>query len=267
MVVSGYTINEKIFDSARSLVYRGHREQDAKPVILKILRQEQITPEKILRFQREYELMKNLQGDACIQVYAQIEFENSLAIILEDFGGQSIATTVHDNKMPLQKFLPLAIRITQQLGDIHNQNLIHKDINPGNIVWNSETDVVKIIDFGLATALSRETPEIRNPNVLEGTLAYISPEQSGRMNRAMDYRSDFYSLGVTFYEMVTGQLPFSASDPMELVHAFLWSFRILFCVYWLRMPKIVINRRLDCVAIWNFVGSNGKQRRSLNLSH
>ncbi len=238
MLVSGYTINEKIFDSERSLVYRGQREYDDQPVILKILRQDQITPDKIARFQREYEIMSQLQGDACIQVYEQIEYENSLAIILEDFGGQSIAATLNNNALPLQYFLPLAIHITQQLGDIHNQNLIHKDINPGNIVWNQETDMVKIIDFGLATALSRENPEIRSPNMLEGTLAYISPEQSGRMNRAMDYRSDFYSLGVTFYEMVTGKLPFIAADPMEIVHAHLAR---------LPVPPIELNPRIPVV--------------------
>ena len=219
MLISGYTINEKIFDSARSLVYRGQQDSNGRSVILKILRREQITPEKIGRFQREYEIMRNLQGDDCIQAYDLIEFENSLAIVLENFGGESIAATMRGKQMAMDEFLPLAIRITQQLGDIHNQNLMHKDINPGNIVWNKKDNIVKIIDFGLATSLSRENPEIRNPNVLEGTLAYISPEQSGRMNRAMDYRSDFYSLGVTFYELVTGQLPFKMKDPMELVHA------------------------------------------------
>ncbi len=219
MLLSGYTIHKKIFDSERSLVYRGVQEKSDRPVILKILRQEHVTPEKIGRFQREYEIMSQLHGNGGIQVYDLIEFENSLAIVLEDFGGVSIAATMRGKQMPLDAFLPLAIEITQQLGDIHAQHLMHKDINPGNIVWNQETNVVKIIDFGLATSLSRENPEIRNPNVLEGTLAYISPEQSGRMNRAMDYRSDFYSLGATFYELLTGQLPFATTDAMELVHA------------------------------------------------
>src|SRR6185503_3885219 len=93
------------------------------------------------------------------------------------------------------------------------------DINPSNIVWNRAIGQVKLIDFGISTALSRENPTLRNPNVLEGTLAYISPEQTGRMNRAIDYRTDFYSLGATFYELLTGQLPFPTIDAMELVHA------------------------------------------------
>ena len=95
---------------------------------------------------------------------------------------------------------------------------MHKDLNPSNILWNRETGVLRVIDFGISTELSRETPAILHPNVLEGTLAYMSPEQTGRMNRALDYRTDLYSLGVTFYQLLTTQLPFASQDPMELVH-------------------------------------------------
>jgi predicted ATPase/GAF domain-containing protein len=97
-------------------------------------------------------------------------------------------------------------------------NIIHKDINPSNIIIQPETGKIKIIDFGISTVFNRETLTLKNPNVLEGTLAYISPEQTGRMNRSLDYRTDFYSLGVTFYELLTGQLPFITSDSLELVH-------------------------------------------------
>src|ERR687886_2629399 len=118
----------------------------------------------------------------------------------------------------LEEFLEIAIASTEILGQIHRANIIHKDINPSNIVYNPQTKQLKIIDFGISTQLTRETPSLKNPNVLEGTLAYISPEQTGRMNRAIDYRTDFYSLGVTFYELLTGQLPFPTQDALELVH-------------------------------------------------
>jgi serine/threonine protein kinase len=108
--------------------------------------------------------------------------------------------------------------VAEILGAIHAGNIIHKDINPSNIVYNPATGQVKIIDFGISTVLSRENPTLSNPNVLEGTLAYMSPEQTGRMNRAIDYRTDFYSLGATFYELLTGRLPFVTGDAMELVH-------------------------------------------------
>jgi len=118
----------------------------------------------------------------------------------------------------LEEFLLLAIATTEILGKIHSANIIHKDINPSNIVYNPQTKQLKIIDFGISTQLTRETPSLKNPGVLEGTLAYISPEQTGRMNRALDYRTDFYSLGVTFYELLTGKLPFETEDALELVH-------------------------------------------------
>ncbi|NET56254.1 MAG: AAA family ATPase, partial [Symploca sp. SIO2E6] len=110
------------------------------------------------------------------------------------------------------------IKITEILGNIHNSNIIHKDINSANIVLNQETGQVKIIDFGLSTQLTWENPTLQPPDFLEGTLAYISPEQTGRMNRSLDYRTDFYSLGVTFYELLTGKLPFATTDTIELVH-------------------------------------------------
>ncbi len=102
---------------------------------------------------------------------------------------------------------------------VHQQQIIHKDINPSNLVLNPNTQELKLIDFGISTQLSRENPTFRNPNLLEGTLLYIAPEQTGRMNRSVDYRSDFYSLGATFYELLTGRVPFPSDDPLALVHS------------------------------------------------
>ncbi|WP_228013199.1 protein kinase domain-containing protein, partial [Nostoc edaphicum] len=102
---------------------------------------------------------------------------------------------------------------------LYRHRIIHKDIKPANILINPETKQVKLIDFSIASLLPQETQTLISPNVLEGTLAYISPEQTGRMNRGIDYRTDFYSLGVTFYELLTGKLPFQSDDPMELVHS------------------------------------------------
>jgi len=119
----------------------------------------------------------------------------------------------------LEEFLQLAIATTASLAQVHTANIIHKDINPSNIVYNPDTKQLKIIDFSISTVLSRENQALKNPNALEGTLAYMSPEQTGRMNRSLDYRTDFYSLGVTFYEMLTNKLPFETTDALELVHS------------------------------------------------
>ncbi|HEY9297869.1 MAG TPA: serine/threonine-protein kinase PknK, partial [Phormidium sp.] len=114
--------------------------------------------------------------------------------------------------------MKITIKIVETLAKLHNLNIIHKDINPSNIVFDPKSRQVKFIDFGISSVLSRENPTLKNPNVLEGTLAYMSPEQTGRMNRSLDYRTDFYSLGVTFYELLTGRLPFNGTDAIELVH-------------------------------------------------
>ncbi|MEE8289421.1 MAG: AAA family ATPase, partial [Nitrosomonadaceae bacterium] len=115
-------------------------------------------------------------------------------------------------------FLNIAIKLSTTVGEVHQSGIIHKDINPKNIIVNLDTDQLNLIDFSISSHLPSETQKISHPNALEGTLAYMSPEQTGRMNRAIDYRTDFYSLGVTFYEMLTRKLPFQVDDAMELVH-------------------------------------------------
>lgn len=214
-----YLIETKIYESSRTAVYRGRASASAQAVILKILQPTQTTPESIARFRREFEVTRHLSGSGIIKAIALVEFENTQAIVLEDFGGSALVEQLKESGLTTAVFLPLALKICNALESVHSQHLIHKDINPANIVWNTQTGAVKIIDFGLATTLSRENPEISNPHILEGTIPYISPEQTGRMNRAMDYRSDFYSLGVTFYQLVAGRLPFTTKDPLELVHS------------------------------------------------
>ena len=216
--ILGYEILEKLYESDGSLVYRGKRSPDKKLVILKILKQEYPNLEAIARFKQEYEILRNLNLPGVVKAYSLERYQNSLAIIFEDFGAKSLQVLITERFLTLVEFLTLAIQIVESLAQIHQQQIMHKDINPSNIIFNPTTGQLKIIDFGISTILSRENPTIRNPNVLEGTLPYMSPEQTGRMNRAIDYRTDFYSLGATFYELLTRQLPFNTNDAMELVH-------------------------------------------------
>jgi predicted ATPase len=217
-VLLGYQILAKIYESSKSLVYRGIREEDNKAVILKFLKEDYPTPEEIVRYKQEYEITHSLSIEGVVRAYSLEKYQNYRVIIFEDFGGESLKFLMNNNAFALKEFLFLAIKIAEILGEIHSSHIIHKDINPSNIVFNPYTKQLKIIDFGISTILSRENPTIKNPNILEGTLAYISPEQTGRMNRSLDYRTDFYSLGATFYELLTHQLPFDATDAMELVH-------------------------------------------------
>ncbi len=216
--ISGYEVLEKLYESTNSLVYRGRRIVDSQPVILKMLKQAYPPPEKIAWFKREYEITKNLQLTGVPNAYSLENDQNCWVIVLEDFGGESLEQ-MQSRQFTLTEFLTIAIQLVEIVGQVHQQQIMHKDINPSNIVLNPTTGQLKLIDFGLSTELSRENPTLRNPNQLEGTLAYISPEQTGRMNRGIDYRTDFYSLGATFYDLLTGQLPFKTTDVIELVHS------------------------------------------------
>ena len=213
-----YKIHIKIHESANSRVYRGINQQNNLPVIFKVLKKDYPTPEEITRYKLEYEITRSLSLEGVIQAYSLQQYQSSFVIILEDFGGESLTKIIAKTKFSLTDFLKIAIQIVETLGEIHTANIIHKDINPSNIIFNPKTQQLKIIDFGISTALSRETLTLKNPPVLEGTLAYISPEQTGRMNRSLDYRTDFYSLGVTFYQLLTHRLPFESSDALELIH-------------------------------------------------
>ena len=217
--IAGYEAFIHIHESANSQVYRARRVSDRQPVILKFLNRDYPTSEQIRCYKQEYYLTCHLKSPGIIKAYSLEKWHKSYVIVFEDFGGMSIKQWLKQReKLSLAEFLFLAIATTESLRQIHTHHVIHKDINPANIVFNSQTKKLKIIDFGISTQLSRENPILKNPNVLEGTLAYISPEQTGRMNRGLDYRTDFYSLGVTFYEMLTGKLPFESLEPLELVH-------------------------------------------------
>ncbi|MGI2901933.1 EAL domain-containing protein [Tolypothrix sp. VBCCA 56010] len=219
LTISAYHLMAQLYESANSLVYRGRRVDTQQPVVLKMLKDFYPTPERTAWFKREYEITRNLTIPGVVNAYALFRDTERLVMVLEDFGGDSLDLLAIAGQLELCEFLKLAIAITDILSQIHAANIIHKDINPSNIVLNRTTGQVKIIDFGISTVLSRENPTLSNPNILEGTLAYISPEQTGRMNRAIDYRSDFYSLGATFYKLLTGILPFNSCDTLELVHS------------------------------------------------
>ncbi|MBD1933871.1 MULTISPECIES: AAA family ATPase [Cyanophyceae] len=223
IAIPGIAFHCKIYESSVSLVYRGIRVQDQRSLVVKLLKQDYPSPQELTRYRQEYEITRSLNLEGVVKAYSQQDYQRTLVILLEDFGGESLEQWMHNRPesfcpMPLATFLPLAIDLTNILGRIHAANVIHKDINPGNIVFNPDTGVVKIIDFGIATQFSRTNPTFKSHYGLEGTLAYLSPEQTGRMNRSLDYRTDFYSLGVTFYELLTGHLPFPTADILELVH-------------------------------------------------
>ncbi|MFN6487531.1 MULTISPECIES: AAA family ATPase [unclassified Nostoc] len=225
--ILGYRISERLYEGSRTLVYRAIRTEDQVPVVIKILKQEYPSFNELLQFRNQYAIAKNLDFGGIVRLYSLEHYHNSYALVMEDFGGISLREWIHKEinsntgsfwPHRLKAFLEIAIALAAILDELYRHRIIHKDIKPANILINLDSQQVKLIDFSLASLLSRETQEIYSPNILEGTLAYVSPEQTGRMNRGIDYRSDFYSLGVTFFELLTGKLPFQSHDPMEVVH-------------------------------------------------
>ncbi|RAM52604.1 MAG: serine/threonine protein kinase [Hapalosiphonaceae cyanobacterium JJU2] len=228
----GYCITEQIYLGSRTIVYRGIREQDQQPVIIKIMRNEYPSLSEIAQFRNQYIINKKFNSPGIVKTYSLENYHNGYAIVMEDFGGISLQQwmgktnleisnieNIKTFELTIPDFLDIGIKIALILDQLHRQRVIHKDIKPANILINPTTKEIKIIDFSIASLLPREIQCLTNPNVLEGTLSYISPEQTGRMNRGIDYRTDFYSLGITFFELLTGQLPFIAADSMELVYS------------------------------------------------
>ncbi|MEH2160247.1 MAG: AAA family ATPase [Nostoc sp.] len=221
--IPDYSITSLIYEAAATVIYRADSKANRHSVVIKLLKAEYPTIKEIAQLKHEYEIIQNLNIAGVIKAHELISYDNGynngLALVLEDFGGETLKHQISTTGIELTKFLNIAAQITETLGELHTHHIIHKDLKPENILYNPNTEKIKLIDFSIASLLSKESPEITSLNLLEGTLAYMSPEQTGRINRTLDYRTDFYSLGVSFYEMLTGQLPFhNAQDSMELVH-------------------------------------------------
>ncbi|MCB1191090.1 MAG: serine/threonine-protein kinase PknK [Leptospiraceae bacterium] len=219
MIISGYETKEKIYESNKTIIYRAIRNRDGKILALKILNEENLSKETIARFKYEYEIQKSVFTEGILEAFDFEKYSNQYAIAMEYFNGSSLQQYDFKN-LDIESILKIFISVAEILNRIHEMNIIHKDINPSNILYNSQTKEVKIIDFGISTKLTIEKNQaILNPNLLEGTLSYISPEQTRRMNRPIDYRTDYYSLGVSLYETLTKQKPFpNTGDALEIIH-------------------------------------------------
>ncbi|MDI4237528.1 AAA family ATPase [Bradyrhizobium sp. Arg237L] len=169
------------------------------------------------RLTHEYELKDELDGAWAARPLALMRDAGRTALVLDDPGGEPLDRLLV-GPMEVGRFLRLAIAVSSALGKLHQRGLIHKDIKPANIVVDCADGHVRLTGFGIASRLSRERQAPEPPETIAGTLAYMAPEQTGRMNRSVDARSDLYALGVTLYQMLTGVLPFTAADPMEWVH-------------------------------------------------
>ncbi|WP_321931985.1 trifunctional serine/threonine-protein kinase/ATP-binding protein/sensor histidine kinase [Paraburkholderia guartelaensis] len=169
------------------------------------------------RLKHEYELKDYLDAEWALRPVELVQEQGQTSLFVEFSGGIPLDRLIRQ-PMEIDRFLRLALAMASTLGRLHGGGLIHKDIKPSNVIVDSETERVWLTGFGIASRLPRERQSLDPPEFIAGTFAYMAPEQTGRVNRSIDSRSDLYSLGVTFYEMLTGGLPFTASEPMEWVH-------------------------------------------------
>ncbi|MBV9643763.1 MAG: AAA family ATPase [Verrucomicrobia bacterium] len=196
---------------------RGRGKQKLGTVLVVTPVSEHPSLASLARLEHEYSLRDELESDWAVRPLALTHHEGRAALVLEDPGGETLDGLI-GQPMDLDRFLLLAINLAAALGKLHRRGLIHKDIKPANVLIDSVSNKVWFTGFGIASRLLRERQGTGPPETIAGTLAYMAPEQTGRMNRSIDSRSDLYSLGVTLYQMLTGLLPFQASDPMEWVH-------------------------------------------------
>lgn len=217
--MSSYEIIETIHEGISTYIHKAKCIEDGKKVIIKALKTEYPSEEDVAKLKYEYDMAKeiNLTGVATYKEFTR--HKNIPIIVMEDFGGESLKNILEKQKIDLKTFLEIGVTLSESLAGIHKLNIIHKDIKTHNIIMNTETEEVKIIDFGISNYVANEKQNTGSEQALRGTLAYISPEQTGRMNQKIDHRTDLYSLGITLYEIITGKLPFESNDPMELVHS------------------------------------------------
>lgn len=220
MTLAGYEIGKQLYAGEETRVFRGKRSADQLPVVIKAHSSPTPSTSTINRLQRDYAVGRQLD-DRFAPCYLALEsYHKGLAIIEEDFGAVSLEEVIREEGCEIAEFLPIAIRLADALSVIHRKKIIHQDVRPHHVLINRATGIVKLTGFESSSQLTHETPLAVAPGTLGGPrLGYISPEQTGRMNRAVDHRTDFYSLGVTFYELLCGRLPFEATDPMELLHS------------------------------------------------
>src|SRR6267142_2361697 len=217
MELSEYML-ETLRKDGNFILYRGrHRRQtDASPqsILVVMPGSERPTLESLRRMEHEYSFAAELDPSWASRPLALSQHNGQMVLVLENPGGEPLDRLIQ-GPMETAQFLRFAAGLATALSRLHQRGLIHKDVKPSNVLANSATGEVWLMGFGISSRLPRERQSPEPPEFVAGTLPYMAPEQTGRMNRSVDYRSDLYALGVTLYEMLTGTLPFSAADPME----------------------------------------------------
>ena len=217
MTIPGYTLTGEVCEAGELLYFPATRTLDGRAVLLKVPAQQRPTPLLVSQLEHEYELARDLDPSRIAHPLALERQAGGVVVMVLEPGPQRTLASMLGSPMDIRSFLSIAIGISAALAELHRHELVHKDLKPEHILLDADGRVW-LTGLGIASRLPRERQTPETPEVLAGTLAYMAPEQTGRMNRSIDSRSDLYALGVTFYQMLTGVLPFTASDAMEWVH-------------------------------------------------
>jgi predicted ATPase/signal transduction histidine kinase len=219
--IPNYSVLEVLHQGAKHTLFRALRQADGRPVVIKMPDMAHVDSRGSAQLEREFGLIRKCQGSPhVVEALELLRLPGTAALVLEDFQGHSLNRLL-SGPIEIRSFLRLASSMASALAEVHRREIVHLDIKPANILVNDATGVVKLADFGIASALPLEHPSFRPASTVEGTFAYLSPEQTGRMNRVVDHRSDLYSLGITLYEMLAGVPPFSAEDVLGWFHCHL----------------------------------------------
>ncbi|HFE45302.1 MAG TPA: serine/threonine protein kinase, partial [Nannocystis exedens] len=213
----GYTLGETLHSGSRSTVYRATRHRDGRQVILKVACEQPPGPSVLADYRREHRLSTSVEGQHLTRVHTLIETDRLVALVLDDYSGIPL-TDIEPQPLPLPLFYEVALGLVAAVAELHSQQVIHCDIKPSNALVEPGSGAIKLTDLSLALTFEEAT---LRPPTLAGTLAYMAPEQTGRIARGIDHRSDLYALGITLYELLAGHPPFTDRDAAEIIHAHL----------------------------------------------
>ncbi|MCC5813895.1 MAG: AAA family ATPase [Leptospira sp.] len=217
--IDGYEITSRLPSNTKREIYLGQSETTGKKVIVKNVSITDDLNSSVINLKNEFKILNYLQDILGYAVYDFVKHSSGFALVMDFVTGDSLKEKLKDSPVTISEFFDISIELLENIQRIHQKKIIHKDIKPDNVIFNDGK--TQIIDFGISTRLTKQESNWTAPNVLEGSIPYISPEQTGRMNRSIDYRTDYYSLGITFYELITGKLPFHSDDLLEIIHSHL----------------------------------------------